>query len=241
METFKNFMDLYQIDDHIANATSAMREAKNGDEIVEYINRHIGIKLEIIDGKKEAEILSKAIIPFLKEKNYLHIDVGGGSTELNIYVKQKKIKSKSFELGTVRTLSSKKKSDTFKTIEAWLKKSTKGIDGSFKCVGTGGNINKLYKLAKNKSKGTFSLTELKAITAYLNAFDYDQKISMLNLNPDRADVIIPASEIYVKIMEMMSSDSMKVPGVGLKDGLLSVLYEKVSKIPLKSIEFLGAD
>ncbi len=239
METFKHMMDLYEVDAHIANATSAMSEAKNGKEIVNHVSKNIGIDIKIIKGSVEANILSKAIVPFLNEGNYMHIDVGGGSTELNIYRKKKKLVSKSFEIGTVRKLSSRKKKMVFNEINDWVQENIQKVKGPIKSIGTGGNINKLYKISNNKDNGIFSLTELKGIKAYISEFSYEDRISKLNMNPDRADVIIPAAEIYITIMDMIGSDSMQVPGVGLKDGLLYVLYEKTSKIPLEKLEFVG--
>jgi len=238
MRIFKLLIDLYEVDAYRAVATSAMREAENGPTIQEYIRDMVGLKIDIIEGSTEAHILNKSILPFLREKQYVHIDVGGGSTELNIFEGKELIKSQSFKIGSVRKLSANKRVETFKDMKQWLKSielsSTKTITG----IGTGGNINKLYKLSKKPFGRYISLSELKALRAYVKAFTYEERMSVLKMNPDRADVIIPASEIYINVLQFVGSDQIMVPKVGLKDGLIYELYETVSHKNLAQIEFL---
>ena len=238
MRTFKLLIDLYEVEAYSAVATSAMREAGNGEEMQEFVRDMIGLKINIISGDVEARILNKSIIPFLEEKQYVHIDVGGGSTELNVFEGKKLKTSHSFRVGSVRKLSSAERVDTFNKIKTWPKNAglskTKPIIG----IGTGGNINKLFKLSRRSSGIHVSLSELKALRAYVKEFSYEERMSILKMNPDRADVIIPASEIYILVLQHIGSDQIMVPRVGLKDGLVYELYEKVSKKNLTQIEFI---
>lgn len=238
MTTFKNLIDLYDVDGYSAVATSAMREAKNGNTVKEHIEEHSGLKIDIISGNREAKILCKAIVPFLQKKTYIHIDVGGGSTELNVFKDKKLVKSKSFRIGSVRKLGKEERIEKFKTMKAWISGIEQMNEKNITSIGTGGNINKLFKIAKKDKGNTLPFAELKALRAYVNEFSLKERISHLKMNPDRADVIIPASEIYIKAMNFVNSDRMMVPRVGLKDGLIYDLYEKISKHNLGNIEFL---
>ena len=241
MRTFKLMIDLYEVDHYFAVATSAMREAKNGKAIINSIATYFNLKIDIISGDLEAEILSKAIIPYLDDKNYIHIDVGGGSTELNFYVNKKRIKSRSFKVGSVRNLNEAKSKQLYKQITTWVNGVTKKFSGPIIGIGTGGNINKLFKLSNQKYNGSVSLTELKGMQAYVSQYSYDERIKFLNMNPDRADVILPASNIYIKILSIVGADQILVPGAGLKDGLLYSLYERSSKKSIKEVVFVGLD
>ena len=238
MRTFKLLIDLYEVEAYSAVATSAMREAENGKEIQEYIMDMVGLKIEIISGAKEANILNKAIIPFLDERQYIHIDVGGGSTELNVFENKKLIKSQSFKIGSVRKLAGKDRTDKFKEMKDWIKSAGLSKAKNVTGIGTGGNINKLFKLARKKTDTYVSLAELKALRAYTKEFSFEERISILKMNADRADVIIPASEIYISVLQTVGSDQIMVPKVGLKDGLVYELYERVSGKNLAQIEFL---
>ena len=239
MMTFKLFIELYEVDDYFAVATSAMREASNASEVNGRIRNETGLKISVISGDMEAQILNKAIIPILENRKYIHIDVGGGSTELNLISEGKLIESRSFRIGSVRKLSSKQRSEVFAQIKDYIKSSsfnkTKNVVG----IGTGGNINRLYGLANKANNMTLSLAELKALRAYVCEFTLEQRMSILKMNPDRADVIVPASEIYIKVLKEMGSDQILVPKVGLKDGLVYELYERVTNKNLNKIEYLG--
>ena len=195
MRTFKLLIDLYEAQAYNAVATSAMREAQNGKEIQEYIRDMVGLKIDIISGDVEARILNKSIIPFLQDKQYIHIDVGGGSTELNILEGHQVKKSQSFKIGSVRKLSEAKRAERFKEMKEWVESCNLSDAKSTIGIGTGGNINKLFKLSKKAYGNHISLSELRALRAYAEAFSYEERISVLKMNPDRADVIIPASEI----------------------------------------------
>lgn len=240
MRTFRLLMDLYEVDAYMAVATSAMREAENGKELVNLFATYYNLKVDIISGRDEAEMLSKAIIPYLDEQNYIHIDVGGGSTELNLYKNKVRVSSQSFKVGSVRKLNTKDRKEIFKAMADWLKEHKSTFNKTITAIGTGGNINKLLKLSRQKQNKEISLTELKALRAYVNEFDYDQRINQLKMNPDRADVIIPASEIYIEAMKLSGADQILVPGVGLKDGTLYTLFEKTTGELISNIEFLEA-
>lgn len=238
MTTFRHLIELYEVVGYSTVATSAMREAINGKAIKTYIKKEAGISIDIISGSREAKILYKAIIPYLGKENYLHIDVGGGSTELNFFRGKRLIKSKSFKIGSVRKLTRKERDRTFKEIKEWITDTGLGNLQNIVSIGTGGNIHKLYKIANKGSNIEITLAELRALRAYVNEFSLEDRMSFLKMNPDRADVIIPASEIYIKIMSFIKSDHIMVPQVGLKDGLIYELYEKLSGKDLSEIEFL---
>lgn len=239
MQAFKILIDLYEVDGLSAVATSAMREALNGQEVQEFIFEQSGIKIDIISGDDEARILNKAIIPFLNFQHHIHIDVGGGSTELNIFDGKKLIDSKSFRIGSVRKLSREERINSFNEIQQWIKKAKPKKARNVIGIGTGGNINKLYKLANKTNNLSVSLVELRGLRAYVREFSYEERISILKMNPDRADVIVPAAEIYIKVLEAMGSDQILVPKVGLKDGVVYELFEKVSNKSLDQVAFLS--
>ncbi len=241
MHAFKILLDLYEVNDTMAVATSAMREAGNGAEIVAKVKHKLDLDIEIISGDLEAELISRAIIPTIFEQQYVHIDVGGGSTELNVYKRRKKIASKSFKIGTVRKLGRKSKKEVFQKMKFWMIDSNFFADNQVYAIGTGGNINKLRDLSKIKGKKFLTLTELKALRAYIKTFNIPQRIADLKMNPDRADVIIPASEIYIKVMNIIGADQVFVPGVGLKDGIIYTLYSRVNHKDNEDIQFLEQD
>jgi exopolyphosphatase/guanosine-5'-triphosphate,3'-diphosphate pyrophosphatase len=238
MNAFKLLIDLYEIEGYSAVATSAMREASNGNDIKTIVAERLGLNIDIISGEDEARILNKAIIPYLSDDCHIHIDVGGGSTELNLFLNKKLVDSASFRAGSVRKLTSADSTKTFKEIQAWIKKVKPEKTKNIEAIGTGGNINKLFKLATRTKNNAISLVELKGIRAYVKTFSFQQRTNILKMNPDRADVIIPASQIYIKVMQFMGSNQILVPRVGLKDGLIYELYELVSGKSLAQIEFL---
>lgn len=238
MRTFKLLLELYEVEGYIAAATSAMREAKNGKQIIHHIADTFGLHIEVITGKEEAEVLSQAIVPFLDERAYIHIDVGGGSTELNLYRERERVSSKSFRMGSVRQLPEKKRLAVFQEAEEWLKASLPETAGQVIAVGTGGNIRKLFQFSNFQQSGSITLTELTALKAYVNAYNLDERLNLLKMNPDRADVIIPAAEIYIEVMRRSGAERILAPNVGLKDGMLYQLYEKVTGEAIGKVEFL---
>ncbi|MGY6560352.1 MAG: Ppx/GppA phosphatase family protein [Nitritalea sp.] len=230
MKAFKLLIDLYEVDDYMVCATSAMRESLNGKEIAEEVREDIGLKINIIDGNREADLINVALWSYIDEKPYLHVDVGGGSTELNIYHKKQKIASKSFKIGSVRALeSSNIPLSVWKGMHDFITKHAPQ-KANITCIGTGGNINKIFEMSKpRKGNRYISKDRIIEIQTYLEGFSYEERVNKLNLNPDRADVIIPASKIYLAAMTAATSKRMFVPDVGLKDGLMSVLYERNKK------------
>lgn len=226
MKAFKLLIDLYEVDDYMVCATSAMRESTNGKDIVDEVKQDVGLKIQVIDGNREAELINLALWSYIDEKSYLHIDVGGGSTELNIYINKKKVASKSFKIGSVRALDDNIPASVWNSMNKFISENVTKKD-KITCIGTGGNINKIFELSKpSKNKRFLDYSKIEEIQAYITSFSYEDRINKLNLNPDRADVIIPASKIYLAAMAAASSKKMIVPDVGLKDGLMNVLYEK---------------
>lgn len=229
MGAYKTLIDLYEVDHYLVCATSAMRESKNGEEIAQQVFDEIGLSITIIDGDREAELIDRALWSYIDHKTYLHIDVGGGSTELNIYKKAQKIASKSFAMGSVRTLddnaSLSMEEELTQFISHYLHK-----EQSVTCIGTGGNINKIMELSKpRKNKRFLELATIKTIQARLEEHSFEERVHLLNLNEDRADVIIPASKIYLTAMRAAHSNRMIVPDVGLKDGVMHFLFDKANK------------
>ncbi len=229
MHAFKLLIDLYEVDNYMACATSAMREAKNGEEIAGKVLDGLDLKIRIIDGNKEAELINLAISSYIDDKTYLHIDVGGGSTELNLYHKREKINSRSFKIGSVRRLGHHDSPVIWKNMKQWVATNVKKEYGPITAIGTGGNINKIFELAKTKTTKALSLAKVEQIKAYLSSFTYDERVNILQLNTDRADVILPAAEIYIAVMHAANVTNIIVPDVGLKDGIMQVLYEKGMK------------
>jgi exopolyphosphatase/guanosine-5'-triphosphate,3'-diphosphate pyrophosphatase len=227
MVAFRNLMDVYKVTDYIAFATSAMREAKNGQDIVRTIKEQADIDLEIVTGQKEAKIIysNHAEEGIDKSKNYLYIDVGGGSTELSLFSEGKLLGSRSFNIGTIRILDNQDKEETWNEMREFVREHTK----QFKAVwgiGTGGNINKLYRLSEEKNGVPLSFIKLKSLYSYLNSFSLKDRINVLGINQDRADVIIPACEIFISVMKWANIKSIYVPSVGLVDGIIQILIEK---------------
>jgi exopolyphosphatase / guanosine-5'-triphosphate,3'-diphosphate pyrophosphatase len=235
MKAFKLLVELYEVNDYMFCATSAMRESENGQQLADDVQNDFGITIHIIDGIREAELINTAIHSYLTEQTYLHIDVGGGSTELNLYVAGKKIKTRSFKIGSVRVLEHNDSPVMWEDMEKWVKENIKKEYGKVTAVGTGGNISKIFELAKSKPGKVLSIRKVKQIRDMVKSFTIEQRIYQLQMNPDRADVIIPASDIYIKVMEWAHAGSILVPEVGLKDGIMMYLYEK--NIKQQKIQF----
>jgi len=225
MQTFRLLMDLYEVDHYLACATSAMRESSNGKDLVKYVRKHLNLDISIIDGNAEAKMVNMAIKSFLADETFLHIDVGGGSTELNLYVDGDKINSISFKMGSVRRLEHHDSPEVWQEMEHWVKENILKKHGKVTAIGTGGNINKIYDLADKKLGKSISLRKVKSVMTMVRNYSYEERINYLQLNPDRADVIIPASEIYIAVMEWAKATEILVPDVGLKDGIMQQLYD----------------
>lgn len=233
MHTFKNLFELYEVDDYIICATSAMRESKNGRDIAKRVEEQLGISIDIIDGEKEAELINNVLYNELDENSYLHIDVGGGSTELNIYVNRHKMAAYSFKIGSVRRLGGLDSPQEWNKMQQWIAENLKPEYGQVSAIGTGGNIGKIYDLAniaKSKEpKRSIPINKIEEVQKHVASLSLDERINVLMLNPDRADVIVPASEIYISAMKWAGADQMLVPELGLKDGLIQLLYNRQTK------------
>lgn len=226
MKAFRLLIELYEVSDYMFCATSAIRESDNGAELVNDVFNELGITIHIIDGNREAELINRAISSYLTKKTYLHIDVGGGSTELNLYVKGDKIKTRSFKVGSVRVLEHNDSPLMWEDMEQWVRANIKKEYGKVTAVGTGGNISKIFELAKKRPGGTISIKRVRDILAMIKEHSLEDRVYKLQMNPDRADVIVPASDIYIKVMEWARAQSILVPEVGLKDGMMLYLYEQ---------------
>jgi exopolyphosphatase/guanosine-5'-triphosphate,3'-diphosphate pyrophosphatase len=205
-----------------------MREATNGREVADLVKLRSGIPIQIIDGQKEAELINNVVVLALDERQTLHIDVGGGSTELNVYKNRKKLASRSFKIGSVRLLEGKDMRSTWVKVEAWIKEN---VDRSqpVVAVGTGGNISKLFNLVAKTSDTTTTLAEIIRMRDHIAGFSLEERINKLRLNADRADVIVPAAEIYISAMRWAGATDIAVPDLGLKDGILQVVYQQLKK------------
>lgn len=227
MTAFKYLMDVYKVQDYMACATSAMREARNGNELVQKIKKQSNIDLQIIEGQQEANIIYSSHIEqhLDRKKNYLYIDVGGGSTEVSVFSEGEMIASRSFDIGTIRILDNQDKDETWTELKDWLKEHTKAYKVIYG-IGTGGNINKLFRMSEEKENTPLSFAKLKALHNYLTSFLLKDRINVLGLNQDRADVILPACEIYLTLMKWASVKHIFVPKVGMVDGIIQLLIEK---------------
>ena len=225
MKAFKLLMKVYKVEKFKACATSAMREAYNGNEVVDIILAKSEIEIEIIDGKKEAAIIASSDLhSFLKtDQTYLYVDVGGGSTEFSLFSEGKMVASKSFKNGTVRMLNNMVSDIVWQEIEKWIKTNTEEYD-NLTLIGSGGNINKLFKMSGKMQDKPLSFLYLNAQYQYLSSLTYEQRVAELAMNTDRADVIIPATKIYLNAMKWSGARHIYVPKIGLSDGIVKALY-----------------
>jgi exopolyphosphatase/guanosine-5'-triphosphate,3'-diphosphate pyrophosphatase len=227
MKGFKHLIDAYDVVDYRACATSAMRDAENKDDVVERVKKETGIKIEIVDGKTEADIIySNHIEERLdKDNNYLYIDIGGGSTEITLFSKNKAMISQSFNIGTIRMLHDQIDKEYWSYFKNWIEEIAKGYKPLI-AIGSGGNINKLFKMSGRKPNKALPTAKLKTLYELIDSYTYDERIEVLGLNPDRADVIIPASKILLTVLKKADIEKMIVPQIGLADGIVHQLYEK---------------
>lgn len=230
MLAFKYLMEVQDVVAFRACATSAMREASNGKEVVQIVKKETGVEIEIIEGKAEAEIIySNQIVEMIDDSNpYLYVDVGGGSTEISLFADKGRVASQSFDIGTIRMLSNKVEKKDFKVMKDWVKNLP--FNGkAVKLIGSGGNINKIFKISGKDDKESLLYHELSEINKFINFYSIDERIKILGMNPDRADVIIPASEIFLKIMKWSKANEVIVPTIGVSDGIVRQLYKEYSQ------------
>ena len=228
---FKYLIEAYQPIDYRACATAAVRNAKNGLILVERVKDQTGIKIDIINGQEEAAmILSRNISQYIKNnKNYIHIDVGGGSTELTIIKNGKKQTSKSFSIGSVRLLEGKVEKSFWNNMKSWMSSNTKGIE-SITAIGSGGNINKIASMEKKDKGESIKYGHIKKLIKSISTKSLQERITTLGLRPDRADVIIHASKIYLRCMKWSGAEKIIVPQSGLADGIVGQLYNKYRRL-----------
>ncbi|OQD42665.1 Ppx/GppA phosphatase family protein [Croceivirga radicis] len=229
MKSFKLLMDVYGVEAYWACATSAMREANNGQELVSKIATEANIDVDIIDGKVEAKIIASTDLKELLQngKTYLYVDVGGGSTEFTIFNGNQVKGSKSFKIGTVRLLNQQVKESVWDAIKLWIKDHLKDAE-NVEIIGSGGNINKLHKMSGRKIGQPLSYIWLNAQYHFLDAMSYEDRIAELGLNQDRADVIVPATKIFLNTAKWSKAKKIHVPKIGLSDGMIKTLYHKVT-------------
>ncbi|MFD0861514.1 Ppx/GppA phosphatase family protein [Sungkyunkwania multivorans] len=231
MQAFKLLMSVHGVEKYMACATSAMREAKNGAKVVAMVEETTGINIQVINGKREAAIIASTDLHQLIEndKTYLYVDVGGGSTEFTVFSEGKIVLSRSFKIGTVRLLDGLVSETMWKQMELWVKETLKPYK-RVSLIGSGGNINKIFKMSGREMGKPLSYIYLNAQYQFLQSLTYEQRVSELSLNPDRADVIIPATRIYLSAAKWSRAQKIYVPKIGLSDGIIKTLYfEKKNK------------
>ncbi len=225
LRAFSLLMEVSGVEQYRACATSAMREASNGADILAEAEQETGVPVELIDGKREAAIIAATDLRKLiqQEGTYLYIDVGGGSTEYTLYSRGQAVASRSFRIGTVRLLGGSVTESDWKELEDWLRDQTKNYHRA-EIIGSGGNINKLHKMSGRKQGEPLSSIWLNAQFHFLNSLTYDERITELGLNPDRADVIVPATRIFLLSAKWSRCKRIHVPQIGLADGIIKDMY-----------------
>ncbi|MCB4797815.1 Ppx/GppA phosphatase family protein [Neotamlana laminarinivorans] len=230
MLAFKMLMKTHKVVKYKACATSAMRESENGKKIVDLIYEHSGISIDIINGEEEAAIIAATDLnKFIDQtKTYLYVDVGGGSTEFTIIDQGEQKASRSFKIGTVRLLNDMVQNETWQELQIWISQNTIGYE-KIDVIGSGGNINKIFKISGKAIGKPLSFFYMTSYYNTLQRYSYEERITELNLNQDRADVIIPAMRIYLTAMKWSGAKNIYVPKIGLSDGIIkSIYYDTVS-------------
>lgn len=227
MQAYALMMKVYEVEHYRAFATSAMREALNGTAIVEQVKQRTGVQIEIIDGKTESELVfSTELGAFIQnDKSYLYVDVGGGSTELTLLKNGKVVTSQSFQVGTVRLLENRVEKGTFSFMKQWIEEN---IQEEVELIGTGGNINHVFKYSGTKIGKPLNAQYLYDQYNALQSLTSDERMHDFNMKPDRADVVVYALEIYTNVIRWSKTAIIHVPKIGLSDGMIRVLYKEIS-------------
>ena len=227
MKAFRHLMKIYDVKHCRACATSAMRDAKNGMDIIKQIEKKTGVHIDIIDGQEEAKIIYNNHVEHMEDQkgNYMYVDVGGGSSEINLLSEGQLVCSRSYNIGTVRMLNNAVKDSEWERLKNDLAELAKSYPQT-NIIGSGGNINKLYRLAdkKNKKKMTMQVSVLQELHTRLKALSLEERMEQFGMKPDRADVIIPAGEIFLTIANIIGASYIHVPVIGLSDGIIDELY-----------------
>ena len=230
MLAFKLLMKSHKVVKYKACATSAMRESENGKKIVDLVLEQAGISIDIIGGEEEAAIIAATDLNKYIDNNktYLYVDVGGGSTEFTVIHQGNPVASRSFKIGTVRLLNDMVKKESWQELEEWIKVNAKDYD-KISVIGSGGNINKIFKISGKAMGKPLTYFYLTSYYNMLQTYSYEERITELDLNQDRADVIIPAMRIYLSSMKWSGAKNIYVPKIGLADGIIkSIYYDTVS-------------
>ena len=227
MQAYSLIIKTHKVVAFRACATSAMREAKNGKEIVSKLKAATGIDIQIIDGNDEAAIIASTDLKQLISDNkvFLYVDVGGGSTEFTVFANGKNIASHSFKLGTVRIINGMVEDAIWEQAQQWVNQHTKAYS-KINVIGSGGNINSIYRFSEKKVGQPLSYLFMSNFYEKVKQYDYNQRVFELKMNPDRADVIIPATRIYLSAMKWAKAKNMYVPKIGLADGIVKQLYSE---------------
>lgn len=227
MNAFRLLMKSHKVVSYKACATSAMREADNGSEVVAMIEKESQITIDVIDGEEEAAIIAATDLhSFIDQsKTYLYVDVGGGSSEFSVIHEGRTMTSKSFKIGTVRLLNDIVAKETWEELESWIKLHTHGYE-KINLLGTGGNINKIFKISRRAMGKPLTYTYITTFNKLLKSYSYEERITEMDLNQDRADVIVPAMRIYIAAMKWSNAKSIYVPKIGLSDGIIKSVYFK---------------
>ncbi len=227
IEAFKLLMEVHEVVDYRACATSAMREASNGEKVVQAVEARTGVHIELIEGDIESTLIYKTFLQQTDKEHskLLYIDVGGGSTEVTLLSDGEPVRTYSFKIGTVRILQGKVTEADWQALRDWVSDFRKEGNG-MSALGTGGNINKLLTLSGGKKNKPISLEKLESMAEELKKLNYQERMEVHDLKPDRADVIVPASEIYLTVMREAGVKKMIVPKIGLADGIITDLYAR---------------
>ena len=234
MQAYSLIIKTHKVVAFRACATSAMREAKNGKEIVSKLKAATGIDIQIIDGNDEAAIIASTDLKQLISDNkvFLYVDVGGGSTEFTVFANGKNIASHSFKLGTVRIINGMVEDTMWEQAQQWVTQHAKAYS-KINVIGSGGNINSIYRFSEKKVGQPLSYLFMSNFYEKVKQYDYNQRVFELKMNPDRADVIIPATRIYLSAMKWAKAKNMYVPKIGLADGIVKQLYNERKTSALK--------
>ena len=231
IKSFKLLINIHEVIDYSVYATSALREAKNKSYVIKLIKKKTGVQIKIIDGEKEAKLISSSNLfkEIYKNSNVLYVDVGGGSTEFSILQNGKRVIEKSFRIGTVRLLKGMVSDLLWIELKNWLVKNTKTFE-KLTILGTGGSIGKIQKLTQENDNKPIDLKALQLLYQKVSLMTHSERIIKYQLNPDRADVILPALNIYIKTMEWSKISEIVVPKIGLSDGMIEEIYRSKNNL-----------
>ncbi len=235
IQSYKLLLDVYEVKHLKACATSAMRDASNAQEILQLVKEETGISIEVISGQDEAKYIYENHVAenLNNQESYLYIDVGGGSTELTFFSDGKLVCKESFDIGTIRLLKKQVTENTWNEMKNFIRTKTKGYH-HVTCIGSGGNINKIFSLSKRKEGRPLTLEMLRNYYSEFSSITLQQRMSLYNMREDRADVIVPALLIFINVMRWAETEEIYVPKIGLADGLIHILYDEVKNLTVIS-------